>query len=74
MNYKSQDIYYEPETFVSGNAIITVRRPILSEEEREKRMNAIKEAAAALLIKAEQKKKANLFLKNAYHINNHFDQ
>lgn len=61
MHYKSQDIYYEPETFVSGNAIITVRRPILSEEEREKRMTAIKEAATALLIKAGQKKKANLF-------------
>ena len=57
MHYKRQDIYYEPETFVFGNAIITVRRPILSEEEREKRMNAIKEAATALLIKAEQSKK-----------------
>ena len=42
MHYKSQDIYYEPETFVSDNAIIIVRRPILSEEERKKRMNAIK--------------------------------
>lgn len=47
------------KTIKSGNAIITIRRPELSEEEREKRMQAIHNAAAELIkasIDKEQRK------------------
>lgn len=43
----------------SGNAIITIRRPDLTEEERERRMQAIHNAAAELIkasIDKEQRK------------------
>ena len=41
--------YYEPVTTVYTNAIVTVRRPILTDEERAKRRQAIRDAATALL-------------------------
>jgi hypothetical protein len=43
------DQYYEPVTTVYSNAIVTVRRPILTDEERARRRKAIHDAAAALL-------------------------
>lgn len=43
------DQYYPPVTKVYSNAIVTVRRPILTDEERAKRRQAIHDAAAALL-------------------------
>lgn len=43
------DQYYEPVTTVYPNAIVTVRRPILTDEERAKRRKAIHDAATALL-------------------------
>ena len=52
------DQYYEPITTVYSNAIVTVRRPILTEEERAKRIKAIHDAAANLLrSKYEREKK-----------------
>jgi ribosome recycling factor len=46
------DQYYPPETIYMPGAIIRVHRPILTEEERAKRMKAIHDAAAKLLRKA----------------------
>lgn len=43
------DQYYEPETMNLPGAIIRVYKPILTDEEREKRMKAIHDAAANLL-------------------------
>lgn len=40
-------------------AIVTVHRPVLTEEERARRMKAIHDAAAALIIATERKKRAN---------------
>ena len=42
---KSQDIYMEPEVYHYDNCIVRVYRPILTEEERARRMEAIKKAA-----------------------------
>lgn len=38
--------------------IITVQRPTLTDEEREKRLNQIKEAAARLVLAAEKERRA----------------
>ena len=46
---KSQDTYMEPEVYHYNNCTVRVYRPILTEEERARRMEAIKKAAAALL-------------------------
>jgi hypothetical protein len=51
------DQYYEPETIYTSGAIITVRRPILTDEERAKRMKAIHDAAANLLRSEYERKK-----------------
>ena len=51
---KSQDVYMEPEVFHYDNCTVKVYRPILSEEERERRMEQIKKAAIALCIEAEK--------------------
>lgn len=57
--------YYPPETFVSGNAIITVYRPILTDEERARRMKRIEASAAALIReKLEVERRKELELKN----------
>lgn len=63
MKKKNQDVYGEPITYQSGNCIITVRRPILTEEERERRMEAIKKAATALVLETEKakRKRNNMF-------------
>ena len=46
----ARDIYGEPETIKCGNVIATVYSPILTPEERERRMNMIKQAAARLIL------------------------
>ena len=51
------DQYYEPETMYMSGAIIRVYRPILTEEERAKRMKAIHDAAANLLRSEYERKK-----------------
>jgi ribosome recycling factor len=51
------DQYYEPETVYMPGAIIRVYKPILTEEERAKRMKAIHDAAANLLRSEYERKK-----------------
>ena len=46
----------EPEIIRSGNCIARVYRPILTDEERERRMERIKKAAADLIMAAERSK------------------
>ena len=41
--------YYETETKVYTNAIVHVRRPILTDEERARRMKIVHDAAVDLL-------------------------
>ena len=41
--------FYEEPTIVTENAIIRVRRPILPDDERERRMKQIHDAAAAVI-------------------------
>ena len=51
------DVYMEPEVYRHNNCIVRVYRPILTEEERARRMEAIKKAAVDLVIAAEKAKK-----------------
>ena len=44
------DIYGEPEIITGKNIIAKVYSPILTEEEREKRMNAIKKASVSMVL------------------------
>jgi hypothetical protein len=48
---KQKDIYEEPITYIYPNAVVRVYRPILTPEERERRMKAIAKSAAELLKK-----------------------
>jgi hypothetical protein len=52
----SNDVYDEPVLIEMPNAIIRSYRPILTDEERKKRMKAIHDAAAELLKDVERKK------------------
>lgn len=54
---KEKDIYTEPVVYRTDKFIITVRRPILTEEERERRMNLIKKAACDLVVATERNKR-----------------
>lgn len=45
-----EDKYYPPTTYVTSGAIITIHRPILTEEERARRMKAIEKAAINLVL------------------------
>ena len=54
---KSQDDYMEPENLHLDNCTVRVYRPILTDEERERRMEIIKKAAADFIIAAERTKK-----------------
>ena len=49
------DIYGEPEIIKHGNFIATVYSPILTEEERNRRMEKIKQAAIRLVLSKEVK-------------------
>ena len=51
------DQYYPPETVRYGNAIIRVHLPILTEEEKAKQQENIRDAFTTFLKKAERKKK-----------------
>ncbi len=44
------DVYGEPEVYRYKNIIATVYRPILTDEERARRMELIKEAAVRLVL------------------------
>ena len=46
---KAQDTYQEPIIFKYPNATVRVFRPVLSEEERKRRMKIIHDAAADLI-------------------------
>lgn len=46
---QNQDTYNEPIIFEYPNAVVRVFRPILTQEERERRMKIIHDAAADLL-------------------------
>lgn len=54
---RSQDVYSEPKIFKFPGWTIRVYRPILTDEERARRMKVIEEAAAALLISEEKLKR-----------------
>ena len=53
---KNKDIYMEPEVYQHNNCIVKVYRPILTEEERARRMEAIKKATVDLVIATERAK------------------
>lgn len=53
---KCQDVYMEPEILHLDNYTVRVFRPILTDEERERRMEKIKQAAAELLMSVERNK------------------
>lgn len=53
---KCQDVYGEPRVFKFPGMTAYVYQPILTDEERARRMKAIEEAAAALLIDYIKKK------------------
>ena len=56
---KCQDVYGEPEIFYYPNAVVKVYCPILTEEERERRMERIKQAAVRLILSTEENKRKN---------------
>lgn len=47
------DVYGEPEIFKKNNIVAKVYSPILTDEEREKRMERIKQACVRLVLSAE---------------------
>lgn len=49
-----KDIYGEPVIVKKGNIIAEVYSPILTEEERNRRLEQIKQAAARLLLSKEK--------------------
>lgn len=53
---KNQDIYGEPTIMRRGNIVARLYSPILTDEERERRMNLIKQAAVRLVLNAEKAK------------------
>lgn len=54
---KSQDTYGEPRIFNFPGMTVRVYFPILTDEERARRMKRIEQAAAALLIEQEKAKR-----------------
>ena len=50
------DVYGEPVIIRTNNIVATVYSPILTEEEREKRMERIKQAAVRLVLSVEEKR------------------
>ena len=51
----TKDVYGEPEIIRKNNIIAKVYSPILTDEERERRMEAIKQACVRLVLSAEAK-------------------
>lgn len=56
MGRKCNDVYGEEKVYYYPGAIVRVRRPILTEEERARRMKIIEKATADLLMAAYRKK------------------
>lgn len=54
---KCQDVYMDPEILHLDNCTVRVFSPILTEEEKERRMERIKKAAADLIMSVERIKK-----------------
>ena len=50
------DTYGEPEIIRRGNIVANVYSPILTDEEREKRYEKVKQAAVRLVLSKEQRK------------------
>ena len=50
------DIYGEPEIIKKNNIVAKVYSPILTNEERERRMERIKQAAVRLVLSVEEKR------------------
>ena len=50
------DIYGEPEIIKTKNIIARVYSPIITEEERERRMNLIKKASVSLVLSKKETK------------------
>ena len=53
------DIYGEPEIIKYKNIVATVYSPILTDEEREKRMDNVKKAAVRLVLSKEYERGQN---------------
>ena len=53
---RKEDEYYDPVVYKYDNATVKVYRPILTEEERERRMERIKAAAVRLVMSVESRK------------------
>ena len=56
---KCQDVYGEPKIFYYLNAVVKMYRPILTEEERKRCMERIKQAAIRLILSTEENKRKN---------------
>ena len=52
----NNDIYGEPEIIEYKNIVATVYSPLLTEKERERRMENIKKAAVRLVLSVDKKK------------------
>lgn len=50
------DVYGEPDIIRGKNIIAKVYSPIITDEERERRMNAIKQASVSLVLSKEENK------------------
>lgn len=55
-NTMNKDVYGEPEIIRKGNIVAKVYSPILTDEERNKRMEKIKQAAIRLVLSMEKTK------------------
>jgi hypothetical protein len=51
---KNKDVYGEPVIIRKGNIVAKVYSPILTDEEREKRMEKIKQASIRLILSKEK--------------------
>lgn len=51
------DVYYEPIIMQSGNCIARIFKPILTDEERARRIKIMNDAAVSMLREAERVKK-----------------
>ena len=51
---KNKDVYGEPIIMKKGNIVARVYSPILTEEEKNRRMERIKQAAVRLVLSAEK--------------------
>ena len=53
------DTYGEPDIIVENNVVVRVYSPILTDEERERRYERIKQASVRLVLSKEQRKDSN---------------